>query len=432
VHAVAISCGYALTILTLAAIWKSLHEAEPRRCRGWVAAASLAYGLAIGVRPSLLLGAIVLMVPVARYWRERRKKWAMLLAATGPILLIALGLALYNQLRFDNPLEFGWHYQLSGYRQLTARPFGMRFLWFNSRVYFLEPAHWSSRFPFVHDISLPALPLGTTGVETPFGVLTSVPLVWLALAVPLGWCDRSTEARSSMRGFLAAVALLFAASAFTLILFCSAANRYEVEFLPELVLLAVVGGLGLERRLAGQPFLRRAVRWGESTLLGFAVAFNLLASVEPCAKAHNNFGNAMLQAGKVTEAIAECEQALRLKPDYAEAHNNLGNALLRDGRVTEAIEHCKQALRLTPDYAEAHDNLGNALLQAGRLREAIGHYEQALRIRPNDAEVHNNLGSAFFQTGRVAEAIAQYEQALRIRPDSVEIQSNLARARATQ
>ena len=36
-----------------------------------------------------------------------------LLAATGPITCIGLGLMLYNTLRFDNPLEFGMHYQLS-------------------------------------------------------------------------------------------------------------------------------------------------------------------------------------------------------------------------------------------------------------------------------------------------------------------------------
>ena len=67
-----------------------------------------------------------------------------------------------------------------------------------------------------------------------------------------------------------------------------------MEFLPALVLLAVVGILGLERALAGQPVWRRAVRWGWGLLLGFSVAFNLLASVEHCAEAHYNLGTALL------------------------------------------------------------------------------------------------------------------------------------------
>ena len=54
-------------MLALAAIWKTLHKTE-RRC-GWLAAASLAYGLAVGSRPNLLFGAVILLVPVAQAWR---------------------------------------------------------------------------------------------------------------------------------------------------------------------------------------------------------------------------------------------------------------------------------------------------------------------------------------------------------------------------
>ena len=71
VYEVAISCGYMLTMLALGAIWCALHETE-RRWR-WLAAASVAYGLAVGARPSLLFGAIILLVPVAQAWRERRR-----------------------------------------------------------------------------------------------------------------------------------------------------------------------------------------------------------------------------------------------------------------------------------------------------------------------------------------------------------------------
>src|ERR1035437_4817949 len=97
-----------LTMLTLGAIWCALHE--PERRGWWLAAARVAYGLAVGARPSLLFGAVILLVPVAQAWRERRRTWALLTAA-GPIVLIGLGLLLYNYLRFDNPLEFGQRYQ---------------------------------------------------------------------------------------------------------------------------------------------------------------------------------------------------------------------------------------------------------------------------------------------------------------------------------
>ena len=65
--------------------------------------------------------------------------------------------------------------------------------------------------------------------------------------------------------------------------------------------------------------------------------------------------------GRLNEAIAQCEEALRLEPGFAEAHYNLGNMLSKvSGRLNEAIAQYEEALRLKPDYAEAHNNLGNA------------------------------------------------------------------------
>jgi Flp pilus assembly protein TadD len=423
VYEVSISCGYALTMLTLAAIWKAVHE--PQRRGWWLAAASLAYGLAVGARPSLLFGTVILLVPVAQTWRERRKIWAPLMAAAGPILLIGLGLMLYNQLRFDNPFEFGWRYQLGGGRQIGAQQFSPRYVWFNFRVYFLEPARWSSHFPFVHDIAVPPLPVGHGLVQHPFGVLTNIPLVWLALAVPLAWRDRPGDVRSTLCTFLAVVVVLFGIVTLTVSLFWAAIIRYEVDFLPLLVWLAVAGILSLERALAptsesgltDRPVRRCAVRWGWYLLLGFSVAFNLLASVERCAEAHRNLGDALFLHGQFPEALAHYEQALRLNPDYAEAHYNLGIELAQAGRNEEAIAQFEQAVRIRPDYAEAHYNLGAALGRAGRISDAIEHLQQAVRIKPNFAEAYCDLGSAFAQTGRIDDAIGKYEQALRIRPD---------------
>jgi tetratricopeptide (TPR) repeat protein len=433
VYEVAMSCGYMLTMLALGAIGCALHEpGQNRRCR-WLATASLAYGLALGARPSLLFGAVILLLPVVQAWRERQQIWALLVAATGPILLIGSGLMLYNALRFDNPLEFGQRYQLNVDRQYMAQHFSLGYLWFNFRVYFLEPVRWSGRFPFVHGIVVPPLPPGHGGVERPFGVLANVPLVWLALAVPLAWRGRSVEARSILCGFLAAVALLSGICALTIGLFFATCFRYEVEFLPELVVLAVVGILGLERTLAptsesglvGRPVWRGAVRWGWGLLLGFSVAFNLFASAEHYAEECNNIGAALVQAGRAQEAIGHYERALRIKLQYAEAHYNLGIALVQAGRVREAIEHYEQALRIKPDFAEAHNNLGNALLHLGKLAEEIGQYEQALRIKPDYAEAHYNLGNALLRLGKVSEAIGYYQQALRIKPDFAEAHYNL-------
>ncbi len=422
-YEVAISCGYMLTMLTLWAIWRALHEPE-RQCR-WLSVASLAYGLAVGARSSLLFGAVILLVPVAQARHERRRVWTLLIAAIGPITLIGVGLMLYNAMRFDSPFEFGQHYQLAAVRPIARQFFRLRYLWFNFCIYFLEPAHWSAHFPFVHEISVPPFPRGYARVETAFGVLTNIPLVWLAFAVPLAWWSRSGQEALTLRRFVTGVALLFGTCVLTLLFYESAIIRYEVDFLPPLLILAVIGILGLERALVGQSVRRRVARWAWGVLLGFSVAFNLLWSVKCYANGRWALGAALAQEGRVPEAVQIFEEVLRLKPEFAEAHNHLGRALERSGRASEAIERYERAVQLKPDYVEAHVNLGNALLHIGKVREAIAHYELALRIKPDDIEAHVNLGNAFLQTGKMQEAIGEYEQALRINPDSAEAHSNL-------
>jgi Flp pilus assembly protein TadD len=125
------------------------------------------------------------------------------------------------------------------------------------------------------------------------------------------------------------------------------------------------------------------------------------------------------------------QTALQIKPDNVEACYNLGYALLQKGRVDEAIAHFQTVLQIKPDYAEAHNNLGSVLLKIGNVDEAITHYQKALQIKPDNAVIHNNLGNALLQKGNVDEAIAHYQTALQIKPDSPDVLNNLAWLLAT-
>jgi tetratricopeptide (TPR) repeat protein len=397
VFEVAISCGYALTMLALLALWEACNRPE-RRGR-WLAAASLAYGLAVGARPNLLFGTAILLVPVAQAWREARRIWLPLLAAAAPITCIGLGLMLYNALRFDNPFEFGVRYELIPLRLNRARQWSPHYLGFNFWVYFLGPARWGARFPFVHDMKVPPLPAGCWGTEHPFGVLANIPLVWLTVAAPLAWRGRSADGRWLLHGFVAAVALLFVTRALTLGVYWGACVRYEMDFCPALVLLAVVGILGLERALAGWPAWRRVARWAWGLLLAFSLAFNLLASVIHHAQYHWELGNLLLERGQGNEAIAHYQKASVLQPDEPVGHLIRGNVLGGKGQLDEAIRQFQEALRLKPDYADAHNNLGAALARRGQTDEAIEQFREALRLQPDYADARKNLEAALAAKG---------------------------------
>ncbi len=151
------------------------------------------------------------------------------------------------------------------------------------------------------------------------------------------------------------------------------------------------------------------------------------------ADAHNNLGFALEQQGRAPEALAQYAEALRLDPNLAEAHSNLGDMwYATPGRMSDAIAEYRRAILLKPALPEAHNNLGNAWLATpGRMSDAIAEYEKALELNPDFAAAHNDLGSAWLrQSGRLEQAIAQYREALRLQPDYVDAHFNLGLALA--
>lgn len=378
---VPIACGYALTMLALLSVWHACHEADHRG--RWVLAASLAMGLAVGSRPSLLFGSAIVLIPIGAALGDRRNLGRLLLCAAAPLVVCGLGILIYNRMRFSGPLDFGERYQLGLYRQDSAAHFSAGYLGFNFWVYFLQPAAWTGHFPYVGAAtSLLPTPEGHAAIEDPFGVLVDLPLLLGALAVPLAWHGRTAESRATLKRFVLAVAVLFASSAAILCLFYGNCSRYEMDFLPSLALLAVVGVLGLEHALAGRSrwlWIYRAT-WGLA--LAYSAGFIAALSLDHYADQRYRLGNVLMAAGRAPEAIAQYEHSLRARPDFADASSNLGAALLRAGRVSEAIASDERALRLAPDSALTHYNLAGALLTAGRRPEAAAEYDRAFRLRP--------------------------------------------------
>jgi eukaryotic-like serine/threonine-protein kinase len=139
---------------------------------------------------------------------------------------------------------------------------------------------------------------------------------------------------------------------------------------------------------------------------------------KPTAEAHwgRCFGLNALQQPE--EAIASCNAALALNPNYPEALWSKGNALDQQQRPAESLKLYQQATALKPDFAEAWNNQGVALLQVGRTTEAIAALDKATTIKPNFADAWANRGAALWQLGRVRLAIASMEKALQIDPSN--------------
>ena len=164
--------------------------------------------------------------------------------------------------------------------------------------------------------------------------------------------------------------------------------------------------------------------WKDSiTLFGHAVAVNERNSL-----AHNVLGLALLDRGRMDEALQHASRAVEINPGDASALDSLGVVLARRGRAAEAMEYYGRALMIRPQYADALFNMGCALAYQGRFAEAIPFYRQALQVKPQFAKAQNNIGVAFASQGKMAEAIVHFREALRIYPNYVAARDNQALA----
>jgi protein O-mannosyl-transferase len=143
------------------------------------------------------------------------------------------------------------------------------------------------------------------------------------------------------------------------------------------------------------------------------------------AVAHRGLAAALAKAGKTEEAIAEWQEAIRLIPAYLHAEIEfqsrveLANALLGKGDVAGAAEQCDAVLKVIEYYAPAHATLAEILLGEGKISEAIMHLKQAVRFEPRNAAVSLRLGLVLYDQGQSQEAFSILNQAISLHPDNV-------------
>ena len=242
---------------------------------------------------------------------------------------------------------------------------------------------------------------------------------YLGMLVPvIGLVQVGAQAMADRYTYLPQIGLLIALGWAAKHFLASWAYRAWVYGVAATLVLAVLMGCARQQ----------ATYW----LNGETLWNRALACTRFNAVAHYNLGNILADKGRVDEAIAQYQEALRLRPKDAEVYNNLGNLLNKNGRGDEAIANLRISLQFDPGDAFAHNNLGVALADKGRFDEAIAEYREAIKIKPNYAKALNNLGSVLDNRGRSDEAAATYEKSLKIEPDDADVYYNLGIIRYNQ
>ena len=244
----------------------------------WLAASGIAWGLAFASRYNLAISiAVYLLLTALWLWRDRSSDSFLvrlgLLAA--PLALCLLGLGLYNVARFGNPLETGMTYQLTipEFRQVS---YSAAYIPSGLYSYLLYPLTPSDVFPFIQSAHFrPALlpesifvPPGREFDQIVFGLLRTVPVVWLGLiAIPLLFAllprgsPRKTQPSSGVSpGFVFWMLALGAAGQFLyLLVFFYVAERYIVDFYGPVVLCLAIVVWRAHTALQGSGVLQTAL-----------------------------------------------------------------------------------------------------------------------------------------------------------------------------
>jgi tetratricopeptide (TPR) repeat protein len=113
----------------------------------------------------------------------------------------------------------------------------------------------------------------------------------------------------------------------------------------------------------------------------------------PTADAHTYLGWAYSFQGKLDDAIAQCEIAIQIDPEFGNPYNDIGVYLMQQQQLDEAIpwlEKAKQAKRYEPRHFP-HLNLGRVYVAKGMLQKALEEFRAALRLNPDDADLAETI-----------------------------------------
>jgi tetratricopeptide (TPR) repeat protein len=208
------------------------------------------------------------------------------------------------------------------------------------------------------------------------------------------------------------------------------ADRYTYVPVVGLFLVAAWGGERLAQRWkVERPFQAAAavlllvlsvLTWRQiGTWRDTETVFrHAIAVTEGNARAHATLAVGLRSAGRLEEALAQVQEAIRLEPRSARHLVTLGTIYREMRRLPEAEQALRGAVERNPRLPMAWANLGEVEAELGRPDLAVAALEQAVRLDPQLAGSWSNLGVMYDRLGRAAEAREAFEAATRAGPDN--------------
>ncbi len=121
-----------------------------------------------------------------------------------------------------------------------------------------------------------------------------------------------------------------------------------------------------------------------------------------------NLAIALRRTGRAEEAETILRGVIAEGPP-PEAYATLGGILADAGRLPEALAEYQNAVRLDPGLAQARRGLGNTLRDAGRPQAALAELDRAVTLAPEDPETRIDRAHARLALGDYVGGFSDYE-----------------------
>ena len=122
-------------------------------------------------------------------------------------------------------------------------------------------------------------------------------------------------------------------------------------------------------------------------------------------------GFAALSKGKLEQAAACCQQALRIQRDLVPAHFLVGLVSLESKERRTAFSAFQSVVKLDPDHAAAWAQLARLYMAEGQVKMADAALRETRRIKPTDPMVLDLIGTTLSLLGEHGAAGAFYRRA---------------------
>lgn len=250
-YEVAVASGMLCSTACLYALIRECREPGRR----WRILAGLCAGLAVGSRPNLLPGVVVVLgISLTHVWRhlQGRRRWLAALQLCVPFAVTLAALAAYNWFRFGSVTECGIHYQMGIlYAPRTALASWGYFIDNFPRALFGPPA-LRSNFPWLdipHEVStLLSGPADVLMFQRRISLFVGLPFNLFAIyfLVKLLVRQKKKAVVGNCAASLCAPAFIlpFAFASTTLVVlsfFLAAGPRYQADYALALVLASSIG-----------------------------------------------------------------------------------------------------------------------------------------------------------------------------------------------